>query len=57
VAEGRSAGEIADRLVLDESDAEERIASLLEQLGLSGAAAEERGMALLGALRESPRAG
>jgi DNA-binding NarL/FixJ family response regulator/class 3 adenylate cyclase len=55
VAEGRSAGEIADRLVLDEREAEERIATLLERLGLSDAAAEERGTALLGTLRESPR--
>jgi class 3 adenylate cyclase/DNA-binding NarL/FixJ family response regulator len=57
VAEGRTAGEIADRLVLDESEAEERIEALLVRLGLAGSAPEERGTALLGTLREAPRAG
>jgi class 3 adenylate cyclase/DNA-binding NarL/FixJ family response regulator len=55
VAEGRSAGEIADRLVLDESEAEERIDALLDRLGLADSPPEERGPALLGTLRESAR--
>jgi DNA-binding NarL/FixJ family response regulator/class 3 adenylate cyclase len=54
VAEGRAASEIADRLVLDESEAEERIAALLGRLGLENSAPEERGPALLGSRRDSP---
>jgi class 3 adenylate cyclase/DNA-binding NarL/FixJ family response regulator len=56
VAEGRSAREIADRLVLDEVEAEARLAGLLEQLRLADVPAENRGSALLASLRESPRA-
>jgi class 3 adenylate cyclase/DNA-binding NarL/FixJ family response regulator len=55
VAEGRSAREIADRLVVGEWEAEERLASLLAGLGQGDVAPEERGHALLATLRQSPR--
>jgi class 3 adenylate cyclase/DNA-binding NarL/FixJ family response regulator len=55
VAEGRSTREIADRLVIAEGEAEERLERLLANLGLDGIAAEERSHALLARLRQSPR--
>jgi DNA-binding NarL/FixJ family response regulator/class 3 adenylate cyclase len=55
VAEGRSTREIADRLVLREEDAEERLAGLLESLGLGDVPTGERSQALLSTLRGSPR--
>jgi DNA-binding NarL/FixJ family response regulator/class 3 adenylate cyclase len=51
VAEGRSVREIADRLVTDENEAEERIESLLGRLGLGRLAPEERGPAFLAMVR------
>ncbi len=55
VAEGRSAQEIADRLVIGEADAGERLRLLLADLGLGDVAAEERGPALLALLRRPSR--
>jgi DNA-binding NarL/FixJ family response regulator/class 3 adenylate cyclase len=55
VAEGRSTREIADRLVISEPEAEERLARLMGALGLADTSPEERGQALLATLRQSPR--
>ncbi len=55
IAEGRATREIADRLVLEESDADARAADLLSRLGLGEAEPSERGAALLATLRGSPR--
>jgi DNA-binding NarL/FixJ family response regulator/class 3 adenylate cyclase len=55
VAEGRSAREIADRLVVDEDEAEERLENLLTGLGLEEVAPEERNQTLLATLLQAPR--
>jgi DNA-binding NarL/FixJ family response regulator len=55
VVEGRSTREIADRVVVSEAEADQRLGHLLSRLGLEDVPAEERGQALLGTLRQSPR--
>jgi class 3 adenylate cyclase/DNA-binding NarL/FixJ family response regulator len=56
VAEGRSTREIADRMVIDEREAEERLTALLAGLELGDVAPQDRSHALLSTLRQSPRA-
>jgi DNA-binding NarL/FixJ family response regulator/class 3 adenylate cyclase len=50
MVEGRSAREIADRLVVDDSEAEEKMLSVLERLGLSRRSEDEQRGALLATL-------
>jgi DNA-binding NarL/FixJ family response regulator/class 3 adenylate cyclase len=56
VVEGRSTREIADRLVVSEEEAEERLGRVLARLGLGDVEEDDRGPALLGTLRQPPRA-
>jgi DNA-binding NarL/FixJ family response regulator len=50
MVEGRSAREIADRLVVDDSEAEEKMLRVLERLGLSRRSEDEQRGALLATL-------